>query len=130
MDQSKSFADKSFGDKWQDARPSKTAFFWACVASAVVTMIIGFTWGGWVRGATAQSMAEVRAEGAVAKRLAHICVVQSQQDPARDQKLKDLKALSSYDRESYVEKQGWAKMPGEQDTDTKVAEDCAELLTQ
>jgi hypothetical protein len=121
---------RSFSDKWQEARPSKTAFFWACVASAVVTMIIGFTWGGWVRGATAQSIAEGRAEDAVAQRLAHICVFQSHQDAARDQKLKELKALSAYDRESYVEKQGWAKMPGEQDTDTKVAEDCAGLLTQ
>ena len=125
MDQNKSFADK-----WQDVRPSKTAFFWACVASAILTMIIGFTWGGWVRGATAQSMAELKAENAVARRLANICVYQSKQDSAHDQKLKDLKALSSYDRESYVEKQGWAKMPGEQDTDTKVAEDCADLLAQ
>ena len=118
----------SLGDRWQAARPTKTAFFWSCVASAVVTMIIGFTWGGWVRGATAQSMAEARAEDAVAKRLAHICVVQSQQDPTRDQKLKELKALDAYARGDYVSKQGWAKMPGEQDTDSKVAEDCAELL--
>jgi hypothetical protein len=119
----------SFGDKWQAARPTKTALFWSCVASAVVTMIIGFTWGGWVRGATAQSMAESKAEDAVATRLAHICVVQARQDPARDQKLKELKGLSAYERGDYVAKQGWAKMPGEQETDRKVAEDCAGLLT-
>jgi len=122
--------NKGFADRWQGARPTKTAFFWACVASALVTMIIGFTWGGWVRGATAQSMAEVKAEDAVAKRLAHICMFQSQQDPAREQKLRQLKELGAYERGSYVEKQGWAKMPGEQDSDTKVAEDCAALLTR
>jgi len=118
----------SFGDRWQAARPTKTAFFWSCVASAVVTMIIGFTWGGWIRGATAQSMAESRAENAVATRLAHICVVQARHDPSEDQKLKELKALDTYARGDYVTKQGWARMPGEQETDSKVAEDCAELL--
>jgi hypothetical protein len=120
----------SFGDKWQAARPTKTAFFWSCVASAVVTMIIGFTWGGWVRGATAQSIAEARAEDAVATRLAHICVFQARQDPARDQKIKELRNMGVYSRADYVAKQGWAKMPGEQGTDNKVAEDCAELLTE
>jgi hypothetical protein len=120
----------TFGDKWRAARPTKTAFFWSCVATAVVTMIIGFTWGGWVRGATAQSMAEAKAEDAVATRLAHICVVQARQDPTRDQKLKELKGLSAYERGDYVTKQGWAKMPGEQETDSKVAEDCAELLAE
>jgi len=122
--------EMSFGDRWSAARPTKTALFWSCVASAVLTMIIGFTWGGWVRGATAQSMAEVMAEDAIVKRLAPICALQFRQDPARDQKLKELKGLGPYERSDYVEKQGWAKMPGEQATDRRVAEDCAKLLTE
>ena len=118
-------------EKWQAARPSKTALFWSCVASAVITIVIGFTWGGWVRGATAQSMAETRVEDAVAKRLAQICVIQAKRDPARDQKLKELKSvLTTYERSDYVSKQGWAKMPGDQEADNKVADDCAELLTR
>jgi hypothetical protein len=128
MEQSK--RELSLGNRWQAARPTKTALFWSCVASVVVTMIIGFTWGGWVRGATAQSMAETRAEDAVAKRLAQICVFQSRQDPARDQKLKELKDLSAFERGDYVDKQGWARMPGEPRTDREVAEDCAGLLTK
>jgi hypothetical protein len=120
----------SFGDRWRIARPTKTAFFWSCLASAVVTMIIGFTWGGWVRGATAQSMAESRAEHAVATRLAQICIVQARHDPNSAQKLKELKGLEPYERGDYVARQGWARMPGEQETDSRVAEDCAERLAQ
>jgi len=92
-------------------------------------MIVGFTWGGWVRGATAQSMASVMAEDAVVKRLAPICVAQFKKDPARDQELKALKELSAYERGDYVKKQAWAKMPGEQEADSKVVEECAGLIT-
>jgi hypothetical protein len=120
----------SFGQRWSQARPTKTALFWSCVASAVLTMIIGFTWGGWVRGATAQSMAEGMAEDAVVKHLTPICVVQFKEDPARDQKLKELKGMSSYEQGDYVKKQGWAKMPGEGEADSRVADECARLITQ
>ena len=40
----------SVGQRWSAARPTKTATFWYCMASAVLTMIIGFGWGGWVTG--------------------------------------------------------------------------------
>jgi len=65
----------SLGQRWTKARPTKTLVFWLCVACAALTMIVGFTWGGWVRGATARSMAEAGAEEAVVKHLA----VKSQQ---------------------------------------------------
>ena len=120
----------TFGERWSASRPTKTALFWSCVASALVTMIIGFTWGGWVRGATAQNMATVMAEDAVVKRLAPICVFEFGQDPSKDQKLKELKALSTYERGDYVKKQGWANMPGQQEADSKVAEECATLISQ
>ncbi len=119
----------SVGQRWSASRPTKAALFWGCVASAVITMIIGFTWGGWVRGGTAQSMAATMTEDAVVKRLASICVAQFKEDPARDQKLKELKELGVYERGDYVKKQVWAKMPGEQETDSKVAEECAKLIT-
>ena len=119
----------SFRQRWSHARPTKTALFWCCVASALVTMIIGFTWGGWVKGATAQNMAETRAEDAVVKHLAPICVVQFKEDPAKDQKLKALKDMSSYERGDYVKKQGWATMPGQKEADDRVAEECARLIS-
>ncbi|PYM64240.1 MAG: hypothetical protein DMD79_06920 [Candidatus Rokuibacteriota bacterium] len=121
---------ESFGfrDRWREARPTKTLVFWTCVASAVLTMIIGFSWGGWVTGGTVRTTAEITALDAVVKRLAPICVVQSGSDPAKARKLIALKEESSWQRGEYVGKQGWATMPGELEPDGKVAEACAKLL--
>jgi hypothetical protein len=118
----------SLGQRWSDARPTKTVVFWACLASVVLTMIIGFSWGGWVTGGTARSTASSMANDAVVARLAPICVVQSGRDPARTVKLVALKEESSWQRGEYVGKQGWATMPGEQEADSKVAQACATLL--
>jgi hypothetical protein len=117
-----------FREWWDEARPTKTVVFWSWVGSIILTMIIGFAWGGWVTGGTAQKMAEQMAEDAVVKRLAPICVVQFNRDPGKDQKLKELKEASTYQRGDYVEKQGWATMPGEEKPDSKVAEECARVL--
>ncbi|HYB42428.1 MAG TPA: hypothetical protein VEL75_11695, partial [Candidatus Methylomirabilis sp.] len=78
----------TLGQRWSASRPTKTALFWSCVASAILTMVIGFTWGGWVREATARNMAEVMAEEAVVKHLAPICAARFGRDPAKSQKLK------------------------------------------
>ena len=43
---------RSVGQRWSEAQPTKTVA-WCCVASAVLTMIVGFSWGGWVTGGTA-----------------------------------------------------------------------------
>jgi hypothetical protein len=119
---------KSFGRKWTDARPTKTVVFWSCVASMVVTMIVGFTWGGWVTGGTALRMAETSGEDAVTKRLAPMCVVRFNAEPQKVAKLKEMKALSTWEHAEYVKRQGWATMPGEQEAGNKVAEACGKLL--
>ena len=118
----------SWRQRWGDARPTKTVTFWCCVASMVLTMLVGFSWGGWVTGGTARTMAEAMAQDAVVKRLAPICVLQSDRDPAKAQKLIALKAESTWQRTEYVGKQGWATMPGEQEPDSRVAQACATLL--
>jgi hypothetical protein len=118
----------SFGQWWGEARPTKTIVFWSWVASIILTMIIGFAWGGWVTGGTAQRMAEVMAADAVSQRLVPICVDQFNQDPDKDQKLIELKETASYQRDDYVKEQGWATIPGEDQPDGKVAAECAKLL--
>ena len=112
-----------------ESRASKTLLFWSAVAAVVATMIVGFTWGGWVTGGTARAMAQTMADEAVVKRLAPICVVQSGQDPKKVEKLKELTALSGYERGEFLKKVGWSKMPGEAESDSRVSEECAKLLT-
>ena len=118
----------SLGQRWSAARPTKTSVFWFGVAAAVVTMIVGFTWGGWVTGGTARKMADGVSEEAVARRLAPMCVVRFKQDVRKDQKLKGLRETASYEQADYVKKQGWATMPGEPEPDAKVADECVKLL--
>ena len=115
---------------WQEARPTKTAVFWSWVASVTLTIIIGFAWGGWVTGSKAREIAEEMAQTAVTERLAPICVVQFNQDPEKAQNLQDLKAASNYQRRTLVLDRGWATMPGEENPDRGVANECLKLLMQ
>ncbi|MBI1881377.1 MAG: hypothetical protein HYR94_24625 [Chloroflexi bacterium] len=126
MEQNKK--EVSFGQRWDQARPTKTIVFWSWLAASILTMIIGFNWGGWVTGGTAQKMAEVMAKNAVVQRLTPMCVDQFNQDPGKAQKLTELKDMSVYKRGGYVEKQGWATMSSEAKPDSQVANECAKLL--
>ncbi|MCH7795790.1 MAG: hypothetical protein IH900_11740 [Proteobacteria bacterium] len=111
---------------WEKIKPALLG----AVGGGIVLAIIGFAWGGWVTGSTAQKMAEELAQTAVVARLAPICVEQYNQDSEKDQKLKELKEESSWKKGDYVEKQGWATMPGEKEADSKVAKECADLLAE
>ncbi len=120
----------TLGNRWNALQLSKTAIFWTCLAVAALTMIVGFTWGGWVTGGTAQKDATTLASTAVVERLSSICVAQFELDPAKVEKLVALKAASSYQQGTYVKEQGWSTMPGEEQSDTKVATACAKALAQ
>ncbi len=100
------------------------------IIGAILTIIIGFAWGGWVTGGTAQTTAKEMAEAAVVDRLVPICVAQFNQDPEKDKKLKELKEKSSWERDKYVKDQGWATMPYEKEPDSSVAGKCAEQIMQ
>lgn len=119
---------KSLGQRWAEMQPSKTMLFWACVITAIVVMMIGFNWGGWMTGGAAQTMSDKSSKDAVVARLAPICVTQFLQDPENAAKLVEIRALSSYSRGDYILKQGWATMAGEEKPDRNVASECAKLL--
>ncbi len=103
---------------------------WGAIGGAIVLAIIGFAWGGWVTGGTAQEMAKEKADKAVVDRLAPICVTQFQQDPNKEERLKELKKLDSWKRSDFVKKQGWAAMPGDKEPDNEVAGVCANRLLE
>ncbi len=116
----------SYVERWDKARATKKVVFWAVIGAIILTVIVGFRWGGWVTGGTAQKMMT----DAVTQRLSSICVGQFNQDSQKDQKFTELKSASSYQRADYVNKQGWATMPGEAKPDSKVADACARLIIQ
>ena len=106
------------------------SFFWNAIVGAILISIVGFSWLGWVLESTAQLEAKQMSEEDVNDRLAKICVYQAIQDPGKDLKLEELKEKSSYERDDYVMKQGWATMPGEEEPERGVADKCAELILE
>jgi hypothetical protein len=125
MEQKKKFSLKKW---WKEARPTKSAVFWLLLASAILTIVVGFVWGGWTTGAAAQRLATETATDAVVDRLALICTTQFDQDPGKVEKLEELRKVSGYRKRIFVEDQGWATMPGEERLTRGVAEECARLL--
>jgi len=120
----------SYRQRWDKVRASKKVVFWAILGAIVITMIVGFSWGGWVTGGTAQAMGETMADDAVVQRLAPICVFQFNQDPDKAQKLTEFNDARTYQRDDYVKEQGWATMPGEDQPDSQVADACAKLIAE
>jgi hypothetical protein len=102
---------------------------WSAVGGAILLTVVGFNWGGWVTGGTADAMAKEIAASAVAERLGLICAAQFNRDPEKAQKLKELKAKNSWDKGTFIENQGWATMPGENKPDRQVADTCANHIT-
>ncbi|MGD2099360.1 MAG: hypothetical protein PVG35_17425 [Desulfobacterales bacterium] len=101
---------------------------WSAIIGAIVVMIIGFGWGGWVLGSTSQRNADTMVENALIARLAPMCLEQFNADADKDTKLKELSAKNRWEREKYVEEQGWATMPFEKEPDSMVAEVCVEQI--
>ncbi len=108
-------------------------FLWGMGVGAIVLLIVIFSAGWVVTSGSAQAKAEEMSENAVVDRLAPICVAQFQQDPNKEERLKELKKRDSYgqdNRRDFVEKQGWATMPGAKEPDSNVSVECVNRLVE
>ncbi|HUJ01004.1 MAG TPA: hypothetical protein VLY46_12245 [Usitatibacter sp.] len=93
--------------------------------------IVGFTWGGWVTGSTAEAAASQRAKEAVVVALALICVDKFRHAAGAAANVAELRKTDSWSQGDFVEKGGWATVPGSDNPDqvSAVAKACAALLT-
>jgi hypothetical protein len=102
---------------------------WGAVIGSVLTMIVGFGWGGWVTAGSADETARRQANAAVTSALTPGCLAKAKTDPAGAKKLGELRAInSSYQQEQFVMEAGWASMPGNEEPNRQVAEACASQL--
>jgi len=99
------------------------------VVGAVATMIVGFNWGGWMLGGTARTLADNAATSAVVAAIAPICVEQFQRSNNAATNLTELKKASSWEQATFVEKGGWAVMPGSKAVGSGVPQACANMLS-
>jgi hypothetical protein len=95
---------------------------------AIATMVIGFNWGGWTLGSTAKDMVQKGAHAAIVEALAPICVDRFQRAAEAPANLVELKKVSTWQQDTFIEKGGWATFPGMTSPERGVAQACANLL--
>jgi hypothetical protein len=106
-------------------------FIWGAGAGAIAAAFVGFTWGGWVGGTSAERMASTRAETATLAALTPICVAQFNAHPKAKASLATLKETKTWEQADFVRNGGWATMPGTKgDPSRDVANACAEALVK
>jgi len=100
------------------------------IGGAVATMIVGFSWGGWVLGGTAERMAAERASAAVVVALTPSCVASFLQQANAAAKLAEFHTIDSWKRREFIETGGWATPRGDKTPNSGLATACAEELVK
>ncbi len=95
----------------------------------VATLVIGFGGGGSMLGSTAKTLADSTANSAVVAAIAPICADQFQRSADAANNLTELKKTVSWQQAAYIEKGGWAIMPGSKAVDSGVPQACAAILS-
>lgn len=103
---------------------------WGAIIGAIGTMILGFGWGGWMLGSTAERMAVERANSAIVAALTPACVAGFGKQPDAAKKLTELVDAGSWAQKELVEKGGWATPPGSTEPNSALASACAEQLVK
>ena len=123
--------------RFDQYRASKTVLFWACAGSVIAATIVGFSWGGWTTGGSAQEMAEESAAQARQQLAAVVCVDRFMAAPDAGVQLTALQEITTPRAQGkFVEDGGWAIIvPASSPTDYKARADhreaaglCAEEL--
>jgi hypothetical protein len=108
---------------------SLTRLAQGAIAGFLATAVIGFNWGGWMLESTAKQMAEKSANSAVVTVLAPLCADKFRQASDSTLNMAELKKVSSWMQDSYIEKGGWATFADGTTPERGVAQACANLLT-
>ena len=130
---------RTLSQRFDDYQASKTVLFWACAGSVIVATVVGFSWGGWVTGGSAQEMAEESAAQARQALAAVVCVDRFMAAPDAGVQLTALQEITTPRAQGkFVEDGGWAIIVPASDppdykaraNDRKAAGLCAEELAK
>lgn len=100
--------------------------FWGLVCGGIATMVIGFSWGGWITTGTAGQMEKASATAAVIQEFTPLCVAKAE---PQLEKLAALKDLSSWKHDDFVTEAGWVDNVSDQYR-ADVAGVCASTLIE
>ena len=107
---------------------SRTRLLQGAAIGAVATMVVGFYWGGWKLGSTAEEMASRRVSLALVEVYAPICVERFQQQANLEGKWLEFTKIDSWRRDDYIKQTGFATPPGSTSPNARIADACAEAL--
>jgi hypothetical protein len=94
---------------------------------AVATIFVGFFWGGWSLGSTADKMANARSELAVVTALAPVCADKFRMLPDAEAKKAALSKVESWKRRDEFPKE-FVTLPGESSPSSALVDACYTLL--
>jgi hypothetical protein len=106
---------------------SLTRLLQGAAAGAIVTIVIGFNWGGWSLGSTADKMAKEQSELAVVAALAPVCADKFRAQPDAAAKTVALSKVDSWNRKDQFPKE-FVTLPGETYPSSALANACYTLL--
>jgi hypothetical protein len=109
---------------------SLTRLAQGAAVGAVATMIIGFNWGGWVLGKTAENNATMLVNTALVKAYGPVCIERFKQQPNVEAKWVELTKVDTWRRESYIKESGFATPPGSTSPNAAIADACADALSK
>src|SRR6516165_8756421 len=106
---------------------SRKRLLQGAAAGAVATIFVGFYWGGWSLGSTADKMAKERSELAVIAALAPVCADKFRALPDAEAKKVALSKVESWKRRDEFPKE-WVTLPGESYPSSALVDACYTLL--
>lgn len=118
----------SMSTRWLRFRPTKTALFWTNLGTLVLTMVIGFTFGGWMSARGAETMASEAVYAVRSNLGANLCIERFSAATTAESALVAFKALGSWEQRDAVRKGGWAKIADLGDASENTVSLCAERL--
>jgi len=81
---------------------------WGLICGGIISMIVGFGWGGWTTAATTERISE---EAVLASQAA-ICVAQFVKQPNHEEQLKEIEKVSTWQKDEFIKRVAGTKCPG------------------
>lgn len=97
---------------------------YGAVIGAVFVGVVGFSWGGWVTGGTADTRATAMARNQVIAAIVPVCLDMARVDPDRVAHIDTIRKATTYKRHDAVMETGWATIPGTDVPDRDIAQAC------
>ena len=95
---------------------------------ALLTMLLGFTVGGWVTSSKSENVARQQSNLAVSAALAPICHNNFKASSDAQSQRALLKNTEDWKQAEFVNAAGWTKIPGVADGKSGLASSCAKLI--